>query len=124
MHRVRLRLFHGRGDSVGRGGGPAGAAVAASPYGTVDGTMKVTEQGEVISDRYSLSALAHDQLEILLAAVLEVTLLHQTSRVPPEVLDRWDEAMDVVSGAAQRTYRDFVGLPGLGEFFSAATPVD
>jgi phosphoenolpyruvate carboxylase len=123
-HRVRLRLFHGRGGSVGRGGGPAGAAVAASPYGTVDATMKVTEQGEVISDRYSLSVLAHDHLEILLAAVLEATLLHQTSRVPSEVLARWDEAMDVVSGAAHAAYRDFVGLPGLSEFFSAATPVD
>ncbi|MGH3898128.1 MAG: phosphoenolpyruvate carboxylase [Pseudonocardiaceae bacterium] len=123
-HQVRLRLFHGRGGSVGRGGGPAGEAVAASPYGTVDATLKVTEQGEVISDRYSLSALAHDHLEILLAAVLEATLLHQTSRVPPEVLARWDEAMEVVSGAAHAAYRDFVGLPGLSEFFSAATPVD
>ncbi|MGH3828632.1 MAG: phosphoenolpyruvate carboxylase, partial [Pseudonocardiaceae bacterium] len=87
-------------------------------------TMKVTEQGEVISDRYSLSALAHDHLEILLAAVLESTLLHQTSRVSPEVLDQWDETMDVVSGAAHAAYRDFVDLPGLSEFFSAATPVD
>jgi phosphoenolpyruvate carboxylase len=123
-HGVRLRLFHGRGGSVGRGGGPAGEAVAASPYGTIDATLKVTEQGEVISDRYSLSVLAHDHLEILLAAVLEATLLHQTSRVAPEVLDRWDEAMDLVSSAAYAAYRDFVGLPGLSEFFSAATPVD
>ncbi|MGQ0717869.1 MAG: phosphoenolpyruvate carboxylase [Pseudonocardiales bacterium] len=123
-HQVRLRLFHGRGGSVGRGGGPAGEAVAASPYGTVDATMKLTEQGEVIADRYSLSTLAHDHLEILLAAVLEATLLHQTSRVPPEVLAQWDEAMDVVSGAAHAAYRDFVDLPGLSEFFSAATPVD
>ena len=123
-HRVRLRLFHGRGGSVGRGGGPAGEAVAASPYGTVDATLKVTEQGEVISDKYSLSALAHDQLEILLAAVLEATLLHQTSRVPAEVLGRWDEAMDVISEAAHAAYRDFVDHPGLSDFFSAATPVD
>jgi phosphoenolpyruvate carboxylase len=123
-HGVRLRLFHGRGGSVGRGGGPAGEAVAASPHGTVNATLKVTEQGEVISDRYSLSTLAHDHLEIVLAAVLEATLLHQTSRVPPEVMERWDEAMDVVSGAAQAAYRDFVGLPGLSDFFSAATPVD
>ncbi|MGH3875131.1 MAG: phosphoenolpyruvate carboxylase [Pseudonocardiaceae bacterium] len=123
-HRIRLRLFHGRGGSVGRGGGPAGEAVAACPYGTVDATLKVTEQGEVISDRYSLSTLAHDHLEILLAAVLEATLLHQTSRVAPEVLARWDEAMDVVSAAAHAAYRDFVGLPELSEFFSAATPVD
>jgi phosphoenolpyruvate carboxylase len=98
--------------------------VAASPYGTVDATLKVTEQGEVISDRYSLSALAHDHLEILLAAVLEATLLHQTSRVPLEVLERWDEAMDVVSSAAHAAYRHFIGLPGLSDFFSAATPVD
>ncbi|MEO7196122.1 MAG: phosphoenolpyruvate carboxylase [Pseudonocardiaceae bacterium] len=123
-HRVRLRLFHGRGGSVGRGGGPAGEAVAAAPYGAVDATLKVTEQGEVISDRYSLSALAHDHLEILLAAVLESTLLHQTSRVSSEVLAQWDETMDVVSGAAHAAYRDFVSLPGLSEFFSAATPVD
>jgi phosphoenolpyruvate carboxylase len=123
-HRVRLRLFHGRGGSVGRGGGPAGEAVAASPYGAVDATMKVTEQGEVISDKYSLSALARNHLEILLAAVLEATLLHQTSRVSPEMLARWDEAMDVVSSAAHTAYRGFVGLPGLSEFFSAATPVD
>ncbi|HEY3895814.1 MAG TPA: phosphoenolpyruvate carboxylase [Pseudonocardiaceae bacterium] len=122
-HGVRLRLFHGRGGSVGRGGGPAGQAVAASPYGAIDATLKVTEQGEVISDRYSLSALAHDQLEILLAAVLEATLLHQTSRVSAGVLARWDEAMDVVSSAAHAAYRDFVGLPGLPAFFSAATPV-
>jgi phosphoenolpyruvate carboxylase len=98
--------------------------VAASPYGTVDATLKVTEQGEVISDRYSLSALARNHLEILLAAVLEATLLHQTSRVPLEVLERWDEAMDVVSSAAHTAYRDFVGLPGLSDFFSAATPVE
>ena len=56
--------------------------------------------------------------------MLEATLLHQTSRVPLDVLARWDEAMDVVSGAAHAAYRDFVGLPGLSEFFSAATPVD
>ena len=123
-HGIRLRLFHGRGGSVGRGGGPAGEAVAASPYGTVNATLKVTEQGEVISDRYSLSALAHDHLEILLAAVLEATLLHQTSRVPLEVLRRWDEAMDVVSSAAHAAYREFISLPGLSEFFVAATPVD
>ena len=98
-HGVRLRLFHGRGGSVGRGGGPAGEAVMATPFGTVDATMKLTEQGETISDKYSLPALAHDNLEILLASTLDATLLHTASRVDPRTLARFDEAMDCVSDA-------------------------
>ena len=123
-HQVRVRLFHGRGGSVGRGGGPAAEAVAASPYGAVDARMKVTEQGEVISDKYSLPTLAEHNLTTMLAATLEATLLHQTSRVPPATLARWDEAMGVVSEAAQAAYREFVGHPRLPEFFTSATPVD
>jgi phosphoenolpyruvate carboxylase len=123
-HGVRLRLFHGRGGSVGRGGGPAAEAVLSAPFGTVDATMKLTEQGEVVSDKYSLPALAHDNLEILLAAVLEATLEHQSSRIDGATLDRWDAAMNVVSDAARTAYRALVGHPGLPRFFSSATPVD
>ncbi|HEX4246899.1 MAG TPA: phosphoenolpyruvate carboxylase [Pseudonocardia sp.] len=123
-HQVRVRLFHGRGGSVGRGGGPAAEAVAAAPFGAVDARMKVTEQGEVISDKYSLPTLAEHNLTIMLAATLEATLLHQTSRVPAATLARWDEAMQVVSEAAQAAYREFVGHPRLPEFFTSATPVD
>ncbi|WP_169736586.1 phosphoenolpyruvate carboxylase [Pseudonocardia spinosispora] len=123
-HQVRVRLFHGRGGSVGRGGGPAAEAVAASPYGAVDARMKLTEQGEVISDKYSLPELAGHNLTILLAATLEATLLHQSSRVPAADLRRWNEAMVLISDAAQAAYRDFVGQPGLPEFFTSATPVD
>ncbi|GAA1215915.1 phosphoenolpyruvate carboxylase [Pseudonocardia alaniniphila] len=123
-HGVRLRLFHGRGGSVGRGGGPSAEAVASAPFGSVDATMKVTEQGEVISDKYSLPALAHDNLETMLAAVLEATLLHQSARWGGAKLDRWDEVMDVVSNAARDAYRGLVGRPGLPEFFASATPVD
>ncbi|MDN5932933.1 MAG: phosphoenolpyruvate carboxylase, partial [Pseudonocardia sp.] len=123
-HGVRLRLFHGRGGSVGRGGGPAAEAVASSPYGVVDGAMKVTEQGEVVSDKYGLPGLAHDNLEIMLAAVLDATLLHRRSRLPADTLARWDEAMDVVSAAARVAYQELVERPGLPEFFASATPVD
>jgi phosphoenolpyruvate carboxylase len=123
-HGVRLRLFHGRGGSVGRGGGPAAEAVAAAPYGAVDARMKLTEQGEVISDKYLLPELAEHNLTLLLGATLENTLLHQSSRVPAAALARWDEAMDVVSEAAQAAYRDFVGRDGLPAFFTSATPVD
>jgi phosphoenolpyruvate carboxylase len=123
-HGARLRLFHGRGGSVGRGGGPAGEAVLATPFGTVDATMKLTEQGETISDKYSLPALAHDNLEILLASTLDATLLHTASRVDPETLERFDEAMDHVSEHARAAYRRLVDDPGLPDFFSAATPVD
>jgi phosphoenolpyruvate carboxylase len=123
-HGVRLRLFHGRGGSVGRGGGPAGEAIAAQPHGVVDAVMKVTEQGEVISDKYSLPTLAEDNLEIMLSAVLDATLLHQTSRVPADQLKRWDEAMDVISDAAQAAYSELIGHDGLPDFFTQATPVD
>ena len=112
-HGVRLRLFHGRGGSVGRGGGPAGEAVMATPFGTVDATMKLTEQGETISDKYSLPALAHDNLEILLASTLDATLLHTASRVDSATLARFDEAMDCVSDAARAAYRRLVDDPGL-----------
>jgi phosphoenolpyruvate carboxylase len=123
-HGIRLRLFHGRGGSVGRGGGPAGDAVLATPFGTVDATMKLTEQGETISDKYSLPALAHDNLEILLSATLDATLLHTASRLDPPTLVRFDEAMDCVSEAARLAYRALVDAPGLPDFFAAATPVD
>ncbi|GAA1252418.1 phosphoenolpyruvate carboxylase [Pseudonocardia aurantiaca] len=123
-HGVRLRLFHGRGGSVGRGGGPSAEAVASAPFGSVDATMKVTEQGEVVSDKYSLPELAHHNLEIMLASMLEATLLHQSARWGGATLDRWDEAMNVVSDAARVAYRGLVERPGLPEFFATATPVD
>ena len=84
--------------------------------------MKLTEQGETISDKYSLPALAHDNLEILLSSTLDATLLHTASRLDPPTLARFDEAMDCVSDAARAAYRRLVDDPGLPDFFSAATP--
>ncbi len=123
-HGVVLRLFHGRGGSVGRGGGPTGEAILSQPYGSLDGPIKITEQGEVISDKYTLAQLGRENLEQALASVLEASVLHRTSQLPQDVLDGWNSTMDLVAGSGQKAYRSLVRDPGLVPFFVAATPVD
>ena len=124
QHDVHLRLFHGRGGTIGRGGGPSHTAVLAQPYGTVDGTIKVTEQGEVISDKYGLPRLAARNLELVLSSVLEASLLHRTSRQPRDVLDRWTDAMEAFSSAAYESYRSLVEHPDLIPYYLTSTPVE
>ena len=115
-----LRLFHGRGGTVGRGGGPSYQAILAQPPGTVNGQIRLTEQGEVIASKYANPEIGRRNLETLVAATLEASLLNPTKAAPQSFLD----AAQVLSDKSFAAYRDLVyGTKGFTDYFFSATPL-
>jgi phosphoenolpyruvate carboxylase len=117
---IRLRMFHGRGGTVGRGGGPSFEAILAQPPGTVRGQIRLTEQGEVIGSKYANPEIGRRNLETLVAATLEATLLHPTQSAQPAYL----QAAAELSLSSMAAYRKLVyETPGFTEYFFDATPI-
>jgi len=121
-HKIKLRLFHGRGGTVGRGGGPSYQAILAQPPGSVNGQIRVTEQGEVISSKYSDPEIGRRNLETLVSATIETTLLnHDTSG---ENTDNYFQAIESLSTDAFAAYRNLVyETPGFERYFQESTPI-
>lgn len=120
QHGIQLRLFHGRGGTVGRGGGPSYEAILAQPPGTVRGQIRLTEQGEVIGSKYSNPEIGRRNLETLVSATLEATLLKPTKPASKAFLD----AAAHISQASMNAYRGVVyGMPGFAQYFFDATPI-
>lgn len=121
-HGIELRLFHGRGGTVGRGGGPSYAAILAQPPGSVNGQIRITEQGEVISSKYSNPEIGRRNLETLVAATMEATLLHHHG--DDSTMPEYHRIMEALSCDAFAAYRKLVyETPGFTEFFFVATPI-
>jgi phosphoenolpyruvate carboxylase len=116
---VRLRLFHGRGGTIGRGGGPSYEAVLAQPAGSVDGALRLTEQGEVIASKYADPEAGRRNLETLAAATLEASLLHTDGKHH----SHHEKIAEQLSAAAFQAYRELVQAPGFVEYFRASTPI-
>ncbi|GAB4492578.1 MAG: phosphoenolpyruvate carboxylase [Anaerolineales bacterium] len=137
---IKLTIFHGRGGTVARGGGPANRAIRAQPAGSINGRFRVTEQGEVISSRYANPTLAHRHLEQIASAVLLASAPPSPPSPPPKgkgsksqqlgdgegaIPLAWRAALDQMAAAAHRAYRGLVyETPGFLDFWQAATPID
>jgi phosphoenolpyruvate carboxylase len=120
---VPIAFFHGRGGSVSRGGAPTGRAIAAQPAGSIQGRMRITEQGEVVSFKYANRGTAQYQIELLAASVVEHSLKSEREKalVPTS---EFDEAMEALSGAAQASYRGLIDHPHLLTYYQSASPLE
>ncbi|MES2299165.1 MAG: phosphoenolpyruvate carboxylase [Pseudomonadota bacterium] len=122
---VKLRLFHGRGGTVGRGGGPSYEAILAQPPGTVNGQIRLTEQGEIIASKFSNAEIGRRNLELLVAATLEASLgPHGAKGEAARQLGQFEAIMAALSARAYQAYRQLVyETPGFTDYFFAATPI-
>ncbi|WP_323675600.1 phosphoenolpyruvate carboxylase [Halorubellus sp. PRR65] len=121
-HDVTLRLFHGRGGSISRGGGPIGAALLARPSDAVSGMVKFTEQGEVLAERYANPQVAERSLEQLLSAQLR-SRKRAIEQPEPQAADDWEAAMAGMADVARDEYRDLLETDGFVSYFEQATPI-
>ncbi|MDP3198012.1 phosphoenolpyruvate carboxylase [Tabrizicola sp.] len=119
-HRLRPVFFHGRGGSVSRGGAPTGRAIAAQPVGTVQGRLRITEQGEVVSSKYANRGTAVGNLELLAASVLS----HLPIRVQPAADPEHIDALEALAGLSQTAYVNLLQMPGFLDYFQQASPVE
>jgi phosphoenolpyruvate carboxylase len=120
---VPIAFFHGRGGSVSRGGAPTGRAIAAQPAGSIQGRMRITEQGEVVSFMYANRGTGQYQLELLAASVLEHSLKSEREKALVPTAE-FDEVMEALSGAAQASYRRLIDHPDLFAYYQAASPLE
>ncbi len=121
---VPIAFFHGRGGSVSRGGAPTGRAIAAQPAGSIQGSFRTTEQGEVVSFKYANKGTAAFQMETLASSVLEHALSPAREEAHPAARAEFDEALEAMSGAAQAAYMGLITHPGLLLYLQAASPLE
>ncbi len=120
-YQINIKIFHGRGGSVGRGGGPAYAAILAQPTSTINGRIKITEQGEVLASKYSLPELALYNLETISTAAIQASLLGSGF----DDIEPWNEMMEEISAKSRKAYRNLIyEQPDFLDFFMSVTPIE
>lgn len=121
---IPIRVFHGRGGTIGRGGGPTHASILSQPNGILDGEVKFTEQGEVIADKYGHPDIARRNLDLAFSALLEASLDHRSPQHEQSKIEHWHSIMDEMAASSHTAYRRFVETPGIVDYFTTSTPVE